>query len=81
MSQKLFTAAAQALYGPDTYQSQVARDLGISLSSCVRYDNGQRAVPDELLDRLYGMLIKRHAEIGKLVGKLGAMRDARVVAS
>jgi hypothetical protein len=40
----------------------------------MRYDAGERPVPEILLDRLYGLLIKRHADIGKLVAKMAAGR-------
>ena len=63
MSQKLFRAAAQALYGP-VYPSQVARDLGISRSSCVRYDLGERTVPAALMDRLATAAGQAAGEIG-----------------
>ena len=58
----------------------VISEMGVPVpgrASCVRYDTGQRAVPGVQLDRLFRLLIKRHAEIGKLVGKLGDLRDAR----
>jgi hypothetical protein len=58
------------LWGPQ-YQSEAARQLGLALRSVVRYDQGERRVPEAVLDQLYGLLIKRHAEIGKLVGRIG----------
>ena len=36
----------------------------------MRYDAGERPVPAVLLDHLYGLLIKRHADIGKLLLKI-----------
>ena len=43
----------------------------------MRWDNGDTAIPQVAEDRKYGLLIKRHREIGKLIGKLGDARDAR----
>jgi hypothetical protein len=39
-------------------------------ASCMRYDAGDRAVPAAVMDRLYGLLVTRHADIGKLIGKI-----------
>ena len=59
----------------------VISEMGVPVPGrCGRYDAGQRAAPAVLLDRLFGLLIKRHAELGKLVGKLADMRDARKLA-
>ena len=55
--------------------------LGIHLRTQMRYDSGEREVPTIVMDRLYGMLIKRHGETGKLIGKIGDLRDARKEAS
>ena len=65
--------AAEGVMGGDRCLSSRSR-------YCGRYDAGQRAAPAVLLDRLFGLLIKRHAELGKLVGKLADMRDARKLA-
>jgi hypothetical protein len=41
----------------------------------VRYDHGERPVPPVVFDRLYGLPIKRHAEVGRLLHKLSAARE------
>jgi hypothetical protein len=73
MSTKTFQEACETLWGPQ-YQSAAARKLGIARSSLVRYDRGDRAVPPAVLDRLYGLMIKRQAEVTKLVAKLAEAR-------
>jgi hypothetical protein len=69
MSQKLFAAASQALWGPH-YQSEAARQLGIGLRSVTRYDAGERSVPPVLLVRLGKMLEQRQDEIARLRVKM-----------
>jgi hypothetical protein len=69
MSQKMFQSACEALWGP-VCQSQAARDLGISLSSCVRYDTGQRPVPALILDRLGKLLVERKRRIDQVLATL-----------
>jgi hypothetical protein len=66
--------AGEALWGPQ-YRSEMSRQLDVHLRTVVRYDQGERAVPPVVLDRLYGLLIKRQADIGKLVAKLAAGRQ------
>jgi hypothetical protein len=41
----------------------------------MRYDNGEREVPDELLDQLYGLLIKRRDEIDRLMPRVRGGRE------
>ena len=43
----------------------------------MRYDSGQRDIPEELIDKLYGLLIRHQGEVGKLIDRLVALRDAR----
>lgn len=69
MNKTTFQDACVVLWGPQ-YQAEAARQLGVSRSSVVRYDSGQREVPEELLHKLYGMLIKRRAEIDKLAVRM-----------
>lgn len=74
MTTKTFQAACVALWGPQ-YRSPGARELGIALSTMNRYQTGQREVPTVLMDRLYGLLHKRHSEIGKLLVKVRGGRE------
>jgi hypothetical protein len=68
--------AGEALWGP-RYKSEMARQLDVHLRTVMRYDAGERMAPPQVLDQLYGLLIKRQADIRKLVGKLSdARREA-----
>lgn len=69
MSQALFTRAAEALWGAQ-YQSEAARQLGISRSSVLRYADGRRPVPAKVIERLAALLVDRETEIGKLIPKV-----------
>ena len=50
MSANTFMLACRALWGSQ-WQSEAARGLGISLSSVLRYANGEREVPREVTKR------------------------------
>jgi hypothetical protein len=78
MTARLFQQACTALWGPQ-YQAPAARALAVGRSSVVRYAKGGRDIPPAVLDRLHGLLVKRHGEVGKLIGKLGDVRDGRAV--
>ena len=71
MSTKTFQAACDDLWKPQD-QSEAARQLKVGRSSMVRYDNGERDIPQELLDKVYGLLIRHQTEVGKLVEKIAA---------
>jgi len=65
MTQKQFQAACAALWGP-RYQLEATRELGVGRSSVVRYDAGERAVPDAIAERLRQLLTER----GRLINGL-----------
>ena len=69
MSQKLFTSACQALWGP-VYQSTAARELKLGRSTVVRYDAGDRDVPADVLEKLFKLLVARQREIERLLKPL-----------
>jgi hypothetical protein len=71
MSQELFTAAAEALWGPQ-YQSEAARQLDLGLRSVTRYAAGERAVPSTVFARLAKLLAQRQAQIAKLQPRVAA---------
>ena len=60
MSQQLFSRGCQALWG-EQYQSEAARQLGISRSSVLRYADGRRAVPAQVIERLAALLVERES--------------------
>jgi len=69
MSQHLFQRGCQALWG-EQYQSEAARALGISRSSVLRYADGRRAVPAQVIERLAALLVERESELAKLIPKV-----------
>jgi len=69
MSQQLFARAAESLWGKQ-YQSEAARALGISRSSVLRYADGRRAVPTQVIERLAALLVERESELAKLIPKV-----------
>jgi len=69
MSQHLFSRAAESLWGPQ-YQSEAARQLGISRQSVLRYAAGRRAVPAQVIERLAALLVERESELAKLIPKV-----------
>ena len=75
LNRKLFQKAARALYGT-VYQSYLARDLGIHVRTCVRYDQGDRPVPGYILDRMVVLLALRYDEINNTMKALVEHRAA-----
>jgi transcriptional regulator with XRE-family HTH domain len=69
MSQQLFARGCEALFGTQ-YQSEAARALGISRSSVLRYADGRRAVPTQVIERLAALLVERESELAKLIPKV-----------
>jgi len=69
MSQQLFARGCQALWG-EQYQSEAARQLGISRSSVLRYADGRRPVPAQVIVRLAARLVERESELAKLIPKV-----------
>ena len=61
MSANTFTLVCRALWGSQ-WQSEAARGLGISLSSVLRYANGERPVPQAVYEALSGVIDERLAE-------------------
>ena len=82
MSANTFMLACRALWGSQ-WQSEAARGLGISLSSVLRYANGERAVPRAVYEALSGVIDERLRELTGLAPKAaeptaeptGGMRD------
>ena len=60
--------------GPQ-YRAEMARQLDVHLRTVMRWDSGENKIPDTAWDRHDGLLVKRHAEIGKLVSRLAAARQ------
>lgn len=73
MNRSTLKQAGEALWGPQ-YRSEMARQLDVSLRTVMRWDAGDTPVPPVAVERLYGLLIKRQAEMAKLVAKLAAER-------
>ena len=69
MSANTFTLACGALWGSQ-YQSEAARQLGISLSSVLRYANGEREVPRVVFERLSREIDGRLEDLGRLSRKV-----------
>jgi hypothetical protein len=65
MTRHTFQAICQSLWGPQ-YQSEAARQLGISRRSMVRYDQGERPVPDPVAERLNKLADERCKQLAKL---------------
>ena len=65
MSANTFTLACRALWGSQ-WQSEAARALGISLSSVVRYANGERTVPQEIYVRLAEEIDVRREDLERM---------------
>ena len=63
MSANTFMLACRALWGSE-WQSEAARGLGISLSSVLRYANGERVVPQAVYEALSGVIDERLASLG-----------------
>jgi hypothetical protein len=63
------------------YHLEAACQLKVGRSSIVRYATGERDIPHAMLDKLEGLLLKGHGDVGKLIGKLADLRDARKAAS
>ena len=63
----------ECLWGPQ-YRSEAARQLDVHLRTVMRWDSGETAIPQSAWDRLYDLMIKRQAEVSKLVAKLGEAR-------
>lgn len=69
MSQKIFKEASEVLWGPQ-YRSEAARQLGVHLRTVMRWDAGERRVPQVTLALLAKLLVQRRAEIDKLHPKI-----------
>jgi hypothetical protein len=63
----MFQAICQSLWGPQ-YQSEAARRLGIGRRSMVRYDRGERPVPEAVAGRLTSLADERRAQLARLSG-------------
>lgn len=71
VSQKLLKKAGEALWGPQ-YRSEMARVLGIHLRTLMRYDAGERDVPQEILAKLAALLAKRRGHLDKVQVEIDA---------
>lgn len=65
-----FKAVCTALWGRD-YRSEAARVLDLHLRTLMRYDAGERRVPEHVSERLHTLLQRHHAEVGRLLTALG----------
>lgn len=68
--------AGQALYGPN-WQSQLARDIGVSIRSMQYMAKGERPVHGGLARDVLGLLHKRGQEIAKLTDSLDKLAQLR----
>lgn len=62
----LFKQMMAALYGRD-YRSEAARQLGVHLRTLMRWDSGERPVPDAKLHILSVLLRHRRRHIDRLL--------------
>ena len=69
MTRKLFKQCCEALWGPQ-YRSEGARQLGISLRTMMRYDNGDTAVAPVIDERIRKLLRQRTKHIEQLHAQL-----------
>jgi hypothetical protein len=69
MSQKLFRAAAMALWGSQ-YRSEAVRQLGLALRTVMRWDAGKTSIPQSAWEGLAELLIKRKKRIDRVLAKL-----------
>ena len=69
MSANTFMLACRALWGSQ-WQSEAARGLGISLSSVLRYANGERVVPREVYETLSAVIDRRLAELERMKSRV-----------
>jgi hypothetical protein len=63
---KLFKQMAAALWGPQ-YRSEAARQLDVHLRTLMRWDAGERPVPDEKIDMMVTLLDERQKKITTLL--------------
>ena len=61
----LFTALGTALYGP-LWQSELARQLDVSVRTMQRWAGGQFAIPPGIWTDLLKLLADREAELARL---------------
>ena len=64
-----FKAACSSLWGPQ-YRSEGARQLSIGLRSMMRYDTGERDIPQTVWEALAELLIERRKKIDQVLAKL-----------
>jgi hypothetical protein len=65
MTRTMLKAVGQALYGPQ-YNSEMARQLRVHLRTFMRWQRGERAIPDHLNDKLMKLLTERQQEISRV---------------
>jgi hypothetical protein len=70
----VFIQACTALFGPN-WQTEAARQLTISLSSVLRYANGERVVPREVYETLSKLIDRRLDELSGLRPKVRRAGD------
>ncbi len=69
MNRTTLKAAGEALWGPQ-YRSEMARQLDVHLRTVMRWDRGETSIPEIAGARLSQLLVKRKAEIDKVLAKL-----------
>ena len=70
---KLFKQMAAALWGPQ-YRSEAARQLDVHLRTLMRWDAGERPVPDEKIDVMVTLLDERQEKITTLLIECKSMK-------
>jgi hypothetical protein len=69
MRQKLFSATCVALWG-ERYQVEAARQLGLGRKSVQRYDLGERDVPQDVMEKLQILLLRKQDQVNRLLTKV-----------
>lgn len=71
MTPLLLRQIGEALWGL-SWQSAMARELGVADRTVRRWAASERAIPEALADNLRASLANRRAEIDALLGRLAA---------
>ena len=70
----LFKQMLVALYGRD-YRSEAARTLRVHLRTLMRWDAGERPVPDSAVNILSVLLLQRRKHIDQLLNEVSRQAD------
>lgn len=69
MNRELFCEIGACLYGP-AWQSEMARQIGVSDRTVRRWISGDRKIPDSVKDDLRRLLKKQEKDLTKLISAL-----------